>query len=119
MKKKMTVLVGLMVLITAIAFADDRTFLNDALEGAEVASPLNWQEDKLVWKTGSIDLMSAENVVIDDVGYQWSKNGTRFLDIDGSILTSSNFEPGTEVTIVLEGDRKTIKTLIKGSIAEE
>ncbi len=101
------------------AFAEERHLSVEVLGGAEAASPMNWESEKLVWKTGTIDALNADGVVIGDVGYQWSNFGTRFRGIDGQILNSENFNQGMEVTFVLERDRKTIVTMIKGEVLEE
>ncbi len=121
MKKTIMLLAGLMVILAAAGFADAQDISIDVLDGAEQASPLNWRSDKLVWQTGTIDDInsSAMGVVINDMGYQWSKYGTRYRNLDGGILALSDFGQGTEVTFVLEGDRKTIVTLIKGSPIED
>jgi hypothetical protein len=118
MKKIIILILGTMVMFAGIAFADEQNISAGVLEGVENATPSNWRSDNLVWKTGIIDGKSAEGMVIDDAGYRWSKYGTNFRGSDGSIQTSGDFNQGMEVTFVLEKDRKTIVTLIRGKIAE-
>lgn len=108
-----------MLMAAPIAFAEGQKISAEVLGGAEAASPVNWNSEKLVWKTGTIDTITPDGVVIGDVGYQWSKFGTRFRGSDGKILNSGNFNQGSEVIFVLESDRKTIVTLIKGEFHEE
>lgn len=122
MKKTIILLAGIM-LLAAVGFAaaqDVSPNLSiDVLDGAEKASPVNWNSDKTVWMTGTIDDINADGVIINDQGFRWSKFGTRYRDLDGAILSSRNFSKGTDVTYVLDGDRKTIVILIKGSISAE
>ncbi|MDA3895187.1 MAG: hypothetical protein PF482_03445 [Desulfobacteraceae bacterium] len=115
MKKIMVILIGLMVMAATIAFAGEMN-IDAILGGAEASSPMNWDSDMPVWQVGTIDAIGPKGMVTDDVGYRWSKFGTRYYDKDGSILTSGDFKQGTTVTIVLDTDRKTILAVIKGAI---
>ena len=119
MKKMTMILAGLMLMVAATAFSEGQNISDDALGGAEAASPVNWDSDKLVWKTGKIDSIDSDGVVINDKGYHWSNFGVRFLGIDGTILDEGKFHQGAKVTFVLENDRKTIVTMIKGEVREE
>lgn len=119
MKKMMMILAGLMLMVAATAFSEGQNISDDVLGGAEAASPINWDSDKLVWKTGKIDSIDPDGVVINDKGYHWSNFGVRFIGIDGTILDEGKFNQGMNVTFVLENDRNTIVTLIKGEVREE
>ncbi len=119
MKKIIVTLVVLMLIGTGIAFAEGQDVSNVLPGDAEAAAPENWKTDKLVWKTGTIDANAEKGLVINDIGYRWSPHGTDFRDINGAILSKGDFDQGTDVTFVLDKDRKTIVTLIKGKVAEE
>ncbi len=97
-----------------ISFAVENDISTGILAGIEAASPSNWDSEKLVWQTGRIDSISSGGVVIDDTRYRFS-NGIHFYSIDGTIINSNNFNQGSEVTFVLDRDRKTIVKLVKGN----
>lgn len=119
MKKIIVTLLVLMLIGTGIAFAERQDVSNVLLGDAEAAASENWNTDKLVWQTGTIDADAEKGLVVNDIGYRWSPYGTDFRDIDGAILSKGDFDQGTDVTFVLDKDRKTIVTLIRGKIAEE
>ena len=102
-----------------MALAETPKPSGEVLAGAEYATPLNWTSDTLVWKTGTIDDIVPDGIIISDARYQFSRFGTSFRDINGKILSLGNFGQGTDVTIVLDKDRKTIVTLIKGKAVED
>ncbi len=118
MKKIITILAGLLLMAAPMVFAEAGTISKKPLAGTEAATPLNWNSQIPVWKTGTIDSISAESLVIDDTVYRWSRYGTRFYNLDGSDLGPENFGRGAEVTYVLDSDRKTILTLVKGATQE-
>jgi hypothetical protein len=115
MKKIMVIMIGLMVMGAAIAFAGEMN-IDAILDGAEASSPMNWDSDVPVWQVGTIDVISSEGLVAGDIGYRWSEFGTRYYDKNGSILTAGDFKQGTTVTFVLDTDRKTILVVIKGAL---
>ncbi len=113
----MTILAVLILMGVSISFAVDQDISNEILAGTEKATPSNWDSDQLVWKTGIIDFVDSDGVVIEDTRYRFS-NGIHFFSINGTIINSNNFNQGTEVTFVLDSDRRTIVTLIKDKIQE-
>ncbi len=119
MKKIITILTGLLLMTAPMVFAEAEIISKGPLAGSEAATPLNWNSQAQVWKTGKIDAISADALIIDDAGYHWSGFGTRFCGLDGTALRRGNFSQGTEVTFVLASDRKTILTLIKGTVQED
>ena len=119
MKKIIVILMGLMLIGTGIAFAEGQDISNALLDDAEASASENWNTDKLVWQTGTIDANAEKGLVVNDIGYRWSPYGTNFRDINGAILSKGDFDQGTDVTFVLDADRKTIVTLIKGKVVGE
>jgi putative cell wall-binding protein len=119
MKKIITMimLAGLILMTAVVSPAQDKNISNGILAGVEEVSPDNWRSDVLVWKTGKIDLIDAEGVVIDDTSYLFS-GSIHYFSIDGALLNLSSFHEGTVVTFVLDNDRQTILKLIKGVVQE-
>lgn len=118
MKKNMTMIIllaGFLLLTVGISSAQEDGISNGILTGVEAASPVNWKSDKLVWKTGKIDLINSDSVVIDDTNYR-IPSSIHYFNTNGIIINSSSFNQGTEVTFVLLSDRKTIVKLIKDKI---
>lgn len=119
MKKIVTLVIGFLLVFTAIGFAQEPAGVSyEVLSGAQMASPVNWDTDIPVWKTGTIDAIDGKGVVINDIRYRWGKYGTRYRDLDNKTLSSSDFSRGTEVTLVLDTSRKSLLTLIKGHVPE-
>jgi len=113
----MSILAGLILMTVVISSAQEGDIANGILAGVEAASPVNWNSDIQVWKTGKIDFINSDGLVVEDTRYFFSA-GTHFFSADGLILNLSSFDQGAGVTFVLDSDRKTIVKLIYG-IAEE
>ncbi len=103
---------GMILLLVAGGVLAQTPAKENPLLGAEEATPANWNKPGLVWKSGTIDRIGEEMVVIGDVGYVLV-DATRFYTEDGTQLTRLNFYKGTRVTFVLAEDRQTILSLMK------
>lgn len=119
MKKRLLVFAGLLALVSSLAYAETKQVADIVLGGAEQASPLNWDSDKPVWKTGTIDILKEDGMVIDDSSYRWSRFGVSYRGPNNEVLDAGDFKVGDRVTFVLEDGRKTISTLIKGDVEKK
>ncbi len=113
--RKWHIMALLILLVGTVAFAEGEEIMEGPLAGTEAASPLNWNTDKPVWKTGIVDDVRSEAIVIGDRSFRWSEYGTRFCNMENLDLELKDFKPGMEVTYVLAADRGKIETLIKGT----
>lgn len=111
-------LIGLMVLAGSVVSAQETGNTAGPLTGAEKATPVNWNSEIPVWKTGQIDAINSSGLVINDTRYRFTVE-TRFLATDGSELSIASFSRGEDVTFVLEADRVTVVSLIDGVVREE
>lgn len=109
--KKSLLMIGILALIMLpiVLPAADST-ANDPLMGAvEFGSEENPER---VWKTGRIERIDEEGMVVNDIGYQFTTH-TKYYSATGNDLSRMNFFSGTSVKFVLEKDMKTVVSLIK------
>lgn len=102
----------------AASFAVARESDGDGDEFVEIKAltpPPSYEEEGF-WQTGEINIVRPDGLVIDDMGFRWSRSGTRFQDKDGNILNAGDFREGMRVTFVLDDEFNEIITLIKGEV---
>ncbi|MDY6904003.1 MAG: hypothetical protein SWH61_04885 [Thermodesulfobacteriota bacterium] len=112
MKKVAIIGLAMFLLVSspAMLFAEERA--NDPLMGAVPFGEEYDHQPPLVWKSGTIDILTEDNIVIDDVSYELASN-VRFYTEDGMRINRFSFREGTKVKFVLKNNLQTIVSLVK------
>lgn len=110
MKKK---IIGFCIILFSIlwginfSYAEEK--VSDPLHGITKADPSNWSLDQPVWKSGKIDSITNENLIISDTEYYFSTN-IKFYSEDGNLISKKRFKRGKKVKFVLSSGKRWVVT---------
>ncbi|MEW6076337.1 MAG: hypothetical protein AB1724_00850 [Thermodesulfobacteriota bacterium] len=110
MKKGMLIVIMMAMILAPLALPAEESVPADPLMGAVEFG--TQEEPELVWKSGRIDSINDNGMVVDDAGYRFSTD-IKYYSESGVRLTRLNFSPGTPVKFVLKKDLVTVVALVK------